>query len=207
MSALPWARPAPVRLAPDERIVWQGGPNFRPLAMRLYRLRWVALYGAGLTLADMIQARLHALGHWGTLQAAVPGVLMTAAALAILCLLALGSVRTTRYTLTDQRLVMQCGLALPATLSMPLHRIEAVSVRVHRDGSGDITVRPHAGTVLGFAKLWPYVRPWRFGRPEPMLLEVPAAGYVGTILSRMVATANAATHDVPAALPQIAEAA
>jgi hypothetical protein len=197
MSALPWARPAPVRLAQGERIVWQAGPAVRPLALRLYHLRLIALYGGGLTLADMIQARLHDLGHWGALQAAIPGVLTTAAALVIFCMLALGSARTTRYTLTDRRLIMQCGLALPATLSMPLDRIAAVAVRVHRDGAGDITVQPHPGAHLVYAKLWPFARPWRFANPEPMLREVPAAGYVATILSRMVAVATAAPVDAP----------
>lgn len=196
MSALPWSRPDPVRLAPGERVIWQGSPGARPLALRLYRVWLVALYGAGLTLADMIEARLHALGAWGALHAAIPGLLTTGAALAIFCLLAVGSARTTRYTLTDQRLVMQCGLAMPATLSMPLHRLAAVAVRVRRDGTGDITLLPHPGAKLAFAKLWPFVRPWRLSRPEPMLREVAGAGYVATILSRMVAAAN-----VPEAAP------
>ncbi len=205
MSALPWARPDPVRLGPDERIVWQDGPGFRPLALRLYRVRWVALYGAGLTLADMVQARLHALGSWGAVHAAVPGLVTMAAALMIFCLLALGSARTTRYTVTDRRVIMQCGLALPATLSMPLHRIAEVAVRVRADGAGDITLRPHAGAALTYAKLWPFVRPWRFGAPEPMLREVPGAGYVATVLSRMVAAANAAPAAEPAEMPAVRE--
>ena len=187
-SPFPWARPAPVRLAPDERLVWQGGPSFRALVLRLYHVRLVAAYGLALTLADVVQARLHHLGHWGAAQAALPGTLITIGAIGIFALLALGSARTTRYTLTDRRLVMQFGLALSATLSIPLHRIAAVAVRVRADGSGDVTLRPKPGTNLAFMKLWPFARPWQFAAPEPMLREVPAAGYVASVLSRMLAT-------------------
>ncbi len=58
-SPWPWARPAPVRLGPDERLVWQGGPGWRPIALRLYHIRLVGAYCAALMLADVVQARLH----------------------------------------------------------------------------------------------------------------------------------------------------
>ena len=203
-SPWPWARPAPVRLGPDEQLVWQGGPSFRPIALRLYHIRLVAAYCAALTLADVVQARLHHLGHLGALQAAIPGTLTAAGALAIFGLLAWGSARTTRYTLTTRRLVMQCGLALPATLSIPLHRIAGVAVRVRADGTGDVTIRPHAGSGLAFLKLWPFARPWRLRAPEPMLREVPAAGYVGSVLSRMAASAQTQPEILPdAAAPPL----
>ncbi len=212
-SAFPWARPSPVRLAPDERIVWQGGPTTRALAVRLYHVRFVAVYGIGLTLADAIQARLHGLGHWGAMEAAIPGILTTIGALAIFAMLAWGSARTTRYTLTERRLVVQFGLSLSATLCLPLDRIEGVAVRVRGDGTGDITVRPQANSKLVFIKLWPFVRPWRFGAPEPMLREVPAAGYVGSVLSRMVAASRSEAiqpsllpDERPVAAPELAVA-
>lgn len=212
-SAFPWARPSPVRLAPDERIVWQGGPTTRALAIRLYHVRFVAVYGIGLTLADAIQARLHGLGHWGAMEAAIPGILTTIGALAIFAMLAWGSARTTRYTLTERRLLMQFGLSLSATLCLPLDRIEGVAVRVRGDGTGDITVRPQANSKLVFIKLWPFVRPWRFGAPEPMLREVPAAGYVGSVLSRMVAASRSEAiqpsllpDERPVAAPELAVA-
>lgn len=190
-SPWPWARPAPVRLGPGERIVWQGAPGFWPLALRLYHVRLVAGYCGIVLVADMVQARLHGLGAVETMHAAIPGVLTLAGAVGIFALLALGSARTTRYTLTDRRVVMQCGLALPATLSVPLPLIAAVSVRVRGDGTGDVTLRTKAGSAPGFLKLWPFARPWRFLAAEPMLREVASAGYVAGLLSRMVAAQSA----------------
>ncbi len=200
-AALPWAVPAPLRLAPGERLVWQGAPRVRPIALRLYRLPWVAGYGLALMIADAIGARLHGGGPADALQAVVPGALTALGALGIFALLACGTARTTQYTLTDRRLVLRFGLALPATLSIPLHRIAAIAVRVHDDGTGDIAIRTRAGgapgRTLGYLKLWPCTRPWRLAAPEPMLREMPEAGYVASVLSRMVATAQ----PVPSAPP------
>ena len=201
-SALPWSRPAPVRLAPDENLLWADAPTFWPMAQRLYHVRAIAVYGAALMLADVVQAKLHGLTLWPALEAAIPGMLTALVGLGIFCALAWASARTTRYTLTTKRLVMQFGLALPKTLGIPLPQIAAVAVRMRGDGTGDLTLKPHAGAKLGYLKLWPFARPWRFGAPEPMLREVPAAGYVGTVLSRMVAEAQprpAADDEVRAA--------
>ena len=188
----PWARPGAVALRPGERVLWQDSPRTRPLAIRIYHVRAVVCYGIVLTLADMVEARLAHLGSIASLAAAIPGALATAGGLAILFLLALGSARTTRYTLTDRRLVMQFGLSLAATLSMPLDQLTGLAVRIHADGTGDVALRPSADAKLSYFKLWPFARPWRFGRPEPMLRGVPDAGVVATVLSRHIASARAA---------------
>ena len=204
-SPWPWSRPGPVRLAPGEHMLWQGGPTFAAMATRLYRIRAIALYGVALTLADIVQAKLKGETLWPALEAAIPGTLTTLGALAIFAALAWCSARTTRYSVTTHRIVMQCGLALPRTIGIPLTRIAAIAVRVRGDGTGDITVRPKPGSTLMFLKLWPFARPWHVRAPEPMLRDVPAAGYVASVLSRNVAAAAApvaaasASADCPAA--------
>lgn len=201
-SPWPWSPPSPVRLAPGERLVWQGGPTFAAMAVRLYHIRAVAIYGAVLTLADIVQAKLKGETMWPALQAAIPGTLTMLGAMAIFAALAWCSARTTRYSLTSHRLVMQCGLALPKTIGIPLTQIEGVAVRVRADGTGDITLRPKPGSKLVYLKLWPFARPWHWRKPEPMLRDVPSAGYVGSVLSR-----NAAAAVQPAQAAERAEAA
>ncbi|MDP9095248.1 MAG: PH domain-containing protein [Pseudomonadota bacterium] len=189
-SPWPWSPPGAVRLAPDERLVWQGGPSFTSMAVRLYHIRFVAGYGALLTLADVVQAKMQGLTLWPALEAAIPGVLTTLAGMAIFAALAWCSARTTRYTVTSHRVVMQCGLAMPKTIGIPFPQIAAVAVRVRGDGTGDITLLPRPGSKLVYLKLWPFARPWHLRRPEPMMRDVPSAGYVASVLSRNVANAT-----------------
>ncbi len=189
-SPWPWATPSPVRLREVESIVWQGAPSWRITAVRLFHVRLIAAYCMVLMLADMVGARLQHQGAWGAVHAAIPGFLIGAGTLLFFAALAWGTARTTRYTVTSERVVLQFGLALHGTLSIPLHRIAAVAVRVRDDATGDVVLRPHAGSRLAFVKLWPCVRPWHFAAPQPMLRDTPQAAQVATALTRLVAAAQ-----------------
>ncbi len=165
-------RPRAVPLADGERILWQGGPNWRAIATRLLHIRLVAAYFTGLTLLDIGIIR-HAEGPgMEALRAAVPTVVSGGACVAVLAALAFAIGRTTRYTLTTRRVVMQFGVALPATLMLPLHRIAQAGVRVRRDHEGDLTLQLYPGEQIGYIKLWPHARPWRLRTAEPMLRDV-----------------------------------
>jgi hypothetical protein len=177
---------------PGERILWQGAPSVRGVLRRVFHARVVALYFALLLLADLAAIRLHHLGRLAALRGGVPVVLTAVAVLAILAAFAWGIGRTTRYTVTDRRVVLQFGLALPATLVLPMHRIAAASVRVRADHTGDIPLRLYPGERVGFAKLWPHVRPWHLGQPQPMLRDVPQAAATVTLLCRALTAAAAA---------------
>ncbi len=187
-SPWPWSPPPPVRLASDEQMLWQGGPSFSSMAVRLYHIRAVAAYGVFLVLADIVQAKMQGFTLWPALESAGPSLLTMAGAMAIFATLAWCSARTTRYTITSHRIVMQCGLAMPKTIGIPLHQISAVAVRARNDGTGDITLLPRAGPTLKYLKLWPFARPWHVRKPEPMLRDVPGAGFVASVLSRHVAS-------------------
>jgi hypothetical protein len=39
--------------------------------------------------------------------------------------------------------------------------------------------------------MWPHVRPWKFGNPQPMMRAVPEAEQVARILSRALAASAA----------------
>lgn len=185
-------RPLP-DLAPGERLLWRGAPAWRSVARHVFHLRAVAAYFVLLTLADMAITRVYEGPGQAVLQAALPTALSGGACVLILAGLAWAVGRTTSYVLTTQRVVMQFGVALPATLSIPLHRIVASSVRVRRDHTGDIALRLSERGSLTVPKLWPHARPWRFGAPEPMLRDVPHVGAVAPLLCRCLAEANAAT--------------
>lgn len=199
MSARRRRGPAPVRLAPGEHLLWQGGPSWQAIAARVFHVRLIVAYFAVLILSDMIAARLHHMGRAAALSAGVPGLLTGAVATLILVVLASAMGRTTRYTVTTRQVVMQFGVGLPATLVLPLHRIAAASVRVRADHAGDISLRLFPGDRIGFAKLWPHVRPWHLAAPEPMLRDVPQAATVAAPLCRALAVAAEASRRAQAA--------
>lgn len=179
-------RPLPP-LAPGERLLWQGTPEWRGIARRVFFVPVVALYFTALTLVNLLIVRMSEGGGWPAVQAAVPTVLAGGACVLILVALSWAAGRTTRYVLTDRRVVMQFGLALPATLSVPLHRIAAAAVRVRGNGTGDISLRLQPGAGVTYAKMWPHARPWRLRSPEPMLRDLPQAAVVAPMLCRVVA--------------------
>ena len=191
--------PAPVPVASGEHILWQGGPSWQAIAARVFHLRLIVAYFAMLILADMAAARLHHMGRAASLRAGVPGLLTGAVTMLILVALSCAMKRTTRYTVTTRRVVMQFGVGLPATLVLPLHRIAKASVRVRADHAGDITLRLFPGDRISFAKLWPHARPWHLFAPEPMLRDVPQAATVAAPLCRALAAAAEASRRAQAA--------
>jgi Bacterial PH domain len=106
-----------------------------------------------------------------------------AAAMAILWLIAWGYARTTVYTLTDKRLVIRNGIALPVTMNLPFGRVDGVSLRLFSDNSGDIPLILNKADRVPMVLLWPHLKPWRFTRPEPMLRSVPDAVHVASLLT------------------------
>jgi hypothetical protein len=182
--------PPLVALRRGEMFLWSGAPNWRSVARRVLHVWAVAGYFALLTLADLVQARLQGEGGAAALQAGLPGFLTGVATLLILTALAWGVARTTLYTITTQRIVLQFGLALPARLELPLERIASASVRVRDDHTGDIALRLFPGEHVAFLKLWPHARPWHWVRPEPMLRGVPQAARVAAPLCRALSAAR-----------------
>ncbi|MBE7211185.1 MAG: PH domain-containing protein [Gluconacetobacter diazotrophicus] len=185
----------PGRLPENERILWQGRPDWRVLARRALHLRVAAIWLA-------LMLAWFAVAQWNSGQPAraVAGFAVLAAfggvALGLLALTAFLLARSTVYTLTERRLVLRFGVAMTLSINLPLAVIDGAALRLFRDGSGDIPLRLRPGRQrLGYVVLWPHARPWRLSQPEPMLRAVPDAVRV----SRLLADALAATVAVPAA--------
>jgi len=185
-------KPTPLRaLPPGERILWQGRPQWRGLAFRAFHVHKVAIYFA-----------LLAVWRFGSDVAAGDGLasiisvlwvfLPGSAACGILVLMAWLSSRTTQYTITTRRLVMQFGVALPIMLNIPFGVVGAAALRCYTDGTGDIPLAIIGKDRLAYLMLWPHVRPWRVARAEPMLRSVIDVQHVSEILARaVIGTANA----------------
>lgn len=173
----------PGPLPAGEHILWQGRPCGFGIAFRALHLRLVGLWFSGLALWAALPPAVN--GHWSeAVILAAPTLGIGAGAVALLALLGWLSARTTTYTITNRRVVMRVGIALPMTLNLPFALVEAAESRVYSDGSADLPLRLRTGNRVAYLHLWPHARPWQVNRPQPMLRSVPKGSEVAQILAR-----------------------
>ncbi len=183
----------PERPPAGEEVLWQGAPDWRSLARRAFHLRKMALYFAALWTWSVL-ANLPF--TWDTALAAGRNLGLALVALGLVALYAWLTARTTAYTLTDQRLVIRFGIALPVTINLPFRLVDGAAVRANADGIGDLTLTLRPTQKIAYLLLWPHARPWRVARSEPSLRAIPDAGRVAQLLSRALA-ASAAQPAMP----------
>ena len=191
----------PGLLPAGERILWQGTPDWRVLARTAFHTRLVTGYFA--LLAGWGTAG--ALWAGGSYLGAAMTILVGAVGIALLHLLAWGTARATIYTLTNRRIVMRIGIAVPKCINLPLAMIESIDAAIRADGSGDLPMTVAGPPKLGYLALWPHARAWRIARPQPMLRAVPDAQSVAALIARTCLAANpqgqAAPLESPAGAP------
>ncbi|MGU3665882.1 photosynthetic complex putative assembly protein PuhB [Methylobacterium sp. A49B] len=176
-------RGLPGPLPAGERILWQGAPTTSGLLVRVFHARLVIAWFAICALAFGLAAG----GPGAALKVVGPTLMVGAVGLALLWLLAWLTHRTTIYTITNRRIVLQAGIALPVTHNLPFAQIETASLRAFTDGSGDVPLQLRPGLRIAYLQLWPHARPWRLARTEPMLRSVPEADAAAALLARALA--------------------
>lgn len=176
------------RPLPGERVLWQGRPSWRAVARDVLHIRLVALYLGGMLVWGAADDRAAGLGRGQAVMAAMPSMVLGLAVLGACVAFAWAIARTTRYTVTSERCLIEYGIALEATLSVPWRRVAAVSLALSRDGTGSIPLTLKPGQEVSALKLWPHLRLRRcgLGRAEPMLRGVPDAARVGELVARAV---------------------
>ncbi len=174
----------PELLPANEKILWQGSPDFGTVARRVFHLRKVAVYFA-LMLVWKVASTISDGGSFvdGLMSITVLGALAVMG-FAALAGLAWATARTAVYTLTDKRIVMRIGIALTLTFNLPLRLVKSAGLRQHKDGCGDILIAMGSEDQIAWLHLWPHVRPWVLARPEPMLRAVPDAAHVAALLAQ-----------------------
>ena len=173
----------PAPLPVGERVIWQGKPQFKGLALRAFHIREVAVY-FGLLLIWRLWSNW-SLGVPAT-EAAISALWLIVPALSAIAVLAgLASLfrRAACYTITSKRILFQFGVALPMTMNIPLGKIAGAALKTYRDGSGDIPLQLSDSDRVSYLLLWPHIRPWRLRAPEPMLNSIPDAAKVAAKLA------------------------
>jgi hypothetical protein len=177
----------PEALPEAERMLWQGAPSWRDLAVTAFHVRKVVVYFGALA----VFAIVFRLADGMSIAAAVEPMAWLAplgfAAAGILALLAWLSARSTVYTITDKRVVMRFGMALPMAVNLPFKMIDAATLKLNGNGTGDIPLALHPGNKLAYPILWPHARPLRFAKPEPAFRAIPEADRVAALLAAALA--------------------
>jgi hypothetical protein len=182
----------PEALPASERILWQGSPRAQDVARQVMHVGAIAGYFGVLLAWRGISAF-----HDG---ASIGEALLSALWLLPLPLLALGLLgamawlvsRTSVYTITDRRVVLRIGVVLNVTFNLPFARIDAVGLRTHRNGSGDLSLLLGESDHIAYVHLWPHARPWHLRRTQPTLRCIPQVERVAALLSTAIAAQPAA---------------
>lgn len=190
MTGAPVFLPGP--LPKGERVLWKGRPRWQAIARDALHVRGLAAYMALLVLSVAAAAAWRG----ATPAEALLDASRAAAFAAIPVAVALGyawlAARAAYYAITDRRIIMRVGVALPMTFNLPFARIASAGQRT-RGSTGEIGVKLLARDGLAAIMLWPHAP---LGRAEPTLRGLADVAVAGQVLAH----ALAASVD-PAATP------
>jgi len=181
----------PEKLPEGEHVLWSDVPDWKAVALDVFHVRAIALYAAlimawqGLTTIYDGGTALDALATIGLL------AVVFGAGIAMLTLLGYFTATSTRYTITNKRVVMRIGVALTMSVNLPFKQIVSADYREAPFGTGAIALSLAESGGLGYLVLWPHARPFHFSRPQPMLRGIKD----GERVARILASALAAAHD------------
>jgi len=177
----------PDHLPEGERILWQGAPGFRALANQAFHCRSIAIYFT-LMLAWYGVATVY---DGQTIGSTLSGLLalstVAAGTIALLATIAWFASRTTVYTITNRRIVLRIGIALPMTINIPFAVVKTATLKLDRSGHGDIHLVLEGHDLIAFLFLWPHTRPWHVAKPQPTLRAIPDAARVAECLAQALA--------------------
>jgi hypothetical protein len=176
-------RGLPGVLPEGETILWQGAPRWFDLATEAFHVRAVAAYFAAMLSWRTVEAVAHGQAAQTALMSALSVAPVAAAAVGVLAGLAWLNSRTTVYTITNKRVVLRFGAAVPKAINIPFGIIESAALKAAPDGAGDLALTLKAPNKLAFLHLWPHARPWRLGTPQPTLRALPDASGAATLLA------------------------
>ena len=156
----------PEMLPDGEYILWQGAPRRESIARSALKLRWVAFYFAALIGWLVVAALEDGKAPDAVMFGAGVRAIMAATALCLMELYAWGVARTTLYTVTNRRVAMRFGIAMPVILNLPHSRIASADLARHRDGTGTLALTTTTPS-LSWPVLWPHARPRHLLKSKP----------------------------------------
>jgi hypothetical protein len=189
----------PEPLPANERLLWQGAPQWRLVAVHVFHVRTLAWYFAAMMLLQATYLLGEPEPH--VFKPLVLSLVLSVMALSILSLMAWLTARTALYTLTNKRVVMRIGVVLTLTFNLPLRMLAGASLKTHSDGTGDIALKLAGDDHIAWLNLWPHARPWVLRHPEPSLRCIPE---VAVVAERLLQAWQSVNPHVPVMLGDVA---
>ncbi|MEO1201345.1 MAG: photosynthetic complex putative assembly protein PuhB [Pseudomonadota bacterium] len=189
----------PQELPEGERVLWQGPPQFRRLLLSTFHVRKLGIYFALIIAATVLVGLNGQESAQATIASAFTFLVLAAVALGLLSAYAWFAARATMYTVTNRRVVLRTGVAVPVTVNIPFTRIEGASLRLHADGTGEVALLPDRSGRASYILLWPFVKPFRILRVQPVLRGIDAAADVAKLLAEQLTTVEPVELVVPEA--------
>lgn len=180
----------PEELPQGERILWQGAPQWRTLAVEAFHLRKLVVYFALIGLLRFYFLLQDDLGALETAKGMAPFAVLAISGLFIVVSLAWLSARHTLYTLTNRRVVMRIGIVLTVTFNIPFSRITGAHLREGRDDLGDVALELEGSSRIPYLQLWPHARAWHLQQPQPVLRGIPQAARTAAALTQAWASSR-----------------
>lgn len=175
------------RLPEGESIIWQGKPSWRALAAHGFHVKAVTVYFSLLIVWRVLMSLTMGHGLTYALNSAVSCIVLGVAGVALFMLFAWAIARSSSYTITQNRVVITHGMALPKSLNLPFSAIDAASFTTFKDGSGDIAFTLPPKKNLAYLLLWPHVRAGRTTKSEPMFRCIAEPEAVAKVLANALA--------------------
>lgn len=176
----------PAHLPEGEEIKWQGAPDQGAIAKNVLHRNKIAAYFIIVT-AWKFGTTLY---DGGTMLAAVSSatfmIILGCIVMAMIWWFARAVERTTIYTITNQRVVMRFGVALPVTFNYPFKQVVSADVQHVGNDTGTIALSLKEHTKISWAILWPHARPWKLAKPEPAMRLVGDVNRVSQILAKQL---------------------
>jgi len=180
-------RGIPAMLPPGETLLWQGEPDWKSLAVRAFHVRKVAVYFAVLILWRLAVG-FRADHDWAAMGVScLLLVTMGSIALGVLTLLAYLNARSTVYSITNRRVLLRHGVAVPLTMNIPLPLINQASLTTFLNGTGEISLALSKKDRVGYLIGWPHLRPGKYAYPEPCLRALRNPGEAALVIGNALA--------------------
>ncbi len=180
----------PESLPGQERIVWQGAPDWKVLAQRTFHVRKVAIYFA-ILLAWKAATSVRSGEVLASVWTSVSFLgFLAVLSVGVLTLFSWMMARTTLYTITTERLVLRVGVAIPMTINLPFKYLAEANLKLHDDGFGDLAMNLVGNERVSYAVLWPHCDMVHALQARPILRAVPNAQHVAQRFARAIATAQ-----------------
>lgn len=181
----------PARLPEGEHIVWQGMPDASVFLRHVLHARFIPLY-FGALIAWRVVTGLYDGDAMGAIAVSVGVAVMLGAILfALAWWFSRAVARTTIYTITNKRVVMRFGIAIPVTFNYPFSQILSADMRQLGADSGTIALTLKEHTKVSWAVLWPHARPWKLATPQPAMRAVGDASAAAAHLTEGLTATHA----------------